>query len=141
VRNQQAHQTGSGARVYLVEDSPVILQLLTERIEALGATVIGHADTASMAISDISILQPDVVTLDIRLKAGTGFDVLEGIEINHEGELPLRIMLTNYATTAYRDAAHRLGVDHFFDKARQLPEMLALVASVEPHAELRGPTM
>ena len=132
---------GAGTRVYVVEDSPLILQLLTERIEALGATIVGHADTASAAISDIAILQPDVVTVDIRLRAGTGFDVLEGIEINHEGDPPVRIMLTNYATDAYRAAAHRLGVDHFFDKARELPEMLAFVASVQPHSELRGPAM
>jgi CheY-like chemotaxis protein len=116
-------------RVYVVEDSPIILNLLVELIETTGATIVGHADTASDAISDIAALHPDVVTVDIRLRQGTGFDVLEGIAINHEDHPPLPIVLTNYTNDAFRDAARRLGVTHFFDKAREIREVLGVLAS------------
>ena len=120
-----------GTRVYLVEDSPIIRRLLTELIEATGATIVGYADTASAAITDISALRPNVVTVDIRLEAGTGFDVLEALAISHdEGSAPLRIVLTNYATDAYRDAAQQLGADHVFDKAMQIREVLTVLESL-----------
>ena len=117
--------------VYLVEDSPIVLRGLTELIEAAGAaTVVGHADTASVAIADIAALHPDAVTVDIALKGGNGFDVLEAIAINSEGHPPLRIVLTNYTFVSYRDAAHQLGADYFFDKAKQIPEVLTVLESL-----------
>ncbi|HEY3178989.1 MAG TPA: response regulator [Casimicrobiaceae bacterium] len=117
-------------RVYLVEDSPIILQRLIELIEPTGATVVGHADTASAAIADIAALHPDAVTVDITLKQGNGFDVLEAIAVNSEGHPPLCIVLTNYTFGSYRDAAHHLGADHFFDKAKQIPEVLTVLDSL-----------
>ena len=133
-----SHEAESRPRVYLVEDSPIIRNLLIELIETTGAMVVGHADTATHAISDIAALHPDVVTLDIMLKAGTGFDVLEGIAINHDDVPPVRIMLTNYSNSAYREAARRLGATHFFDKAREIREVLGVLASFEPQLASRG---
>ena len=115
-------------RVYLAEDSPIIRRLLTELIEGAGAMVVGHADTASEAIADIAALHPDAVTIDIRLKDGTGFDVLEALAIS--GEAPTRIVLSNYAQDAYRSAAEQLGAEHFFDKAMQIPDVVDVVRSL-----------
>lgn len=117
--------------VYLVEDSPIILRILVEQIEAADtATVVGHADTASAAIADIASLHPDAVTVDITLKQGNGFDVLEAIAINSEDHPPVRIVLTNYTFAAYRDAANELGADYFFDKAKQIPEVITVLDSL-----------
>ena len=119
------------ASVYLVEDSPVISDLLTELIETTGATVVGHADTASAAIADIAALSPDAVTIDLSLRTGSGFDVLEALAINRdECNAPLRIVLTNYITDAHREAAQGLDADYFFDKAMQIREMLSVLASL-----------
>ena len=38
--------------VYVVEDSPIVSNLLTELIEATGATVVGHADWTSQDLMD-----------------------------------------------------------------------------------------
>jgi len=123
--------------VYLVEDSPIILDRLTELIEEAGvATIVGCADTASAAIADIAALHPDAVTVDITLKRGNGFDVLEAINIGSEGHPPLRIVLTNYTFASYRDAAHHLGADYFFDKAKQITGVLTALESLsksKPH--------
>ena len=119
--------------VYLVEDSPIIRRLLVELIEDAGAaTVVGHAETASSAISDIAALHPDAVTIDIALKGGNGFDVLEAIAINSEDHPPVRIVLTNHTFSSYRDAANELGADYFFDKAKQMPEVITVLDSLNP---------
>ena len=114
--------------VYLVEDSPIILRLLIELMESIGATVIGHAETAKRAIADIAKLHPDAVTIDIRLKQGSGFDVLEALSINQEDRPPLRVVLSNYKNDAYQSAAQELGADYFLDKATQMPQLLAALA-------------
>jgi DNA-binding NarL/FixJ family response regulator len=123
--------------VYLVEDSPIILDRLTELIEEAGvATIVGSADTASAAIADIAALHPDAVTVDITLKGGNGFDVLEAINISSEDHPPLRIVLTNYTFASYRDAARQLGADYFLDKAKQITGVLTALESLgksNPH--------
>ena len=123
-----------GATVYLVEDSTIICRLLTELIEAAGAKVVGQAATASEAIADIVEVRPHAIIVDVRLREGTGFDVLEAVAINSDGEPPRRIVLTNFATDPYRIAARQLGVDHFFDKATDMREAVALAASMESTA-------
>ena len=123
--------------VYLVEDSPIILDRLTELIEEAGvATIVGSADTASAAIADIAALHPDAVTVDITLKRGNGFDVLEAINTSSEDHPPLRIVLTNYTFASYRDAARQLGADYFLDKAKQITGVLTALESLgqsNPH--------
>ena len=116
--------------VYLVEDSPIMRRVLMELIETTGATVVGHADTASTAITDIAALHPDAVTIDISLKKGTGFDVLEAIAINDEGHPPVRIVLTNHTSDVYREAAQELGAEHFFDKAVQMRSVVRVLESL-----------
>ena len=123
--------TTRAVRVYLVEDSPIIRRLLVELIEDSGAaTVVGHADTALAAINEIAALHPDAVTVDITLKEGNGFDVLEAIAINSEDHPPVRIVLTNYTFGSYRDAANELGADYFFDKSTQFGAVKMLLQSI-----------
>jgi two-component system response regulator DevR len=116
-------------RIYLVEDSPNIRNLLIDLIQPTGATVIGHASNAREALADIDELHPDVITVDILLGSGNGFDVLKGIAKKRRVDQPLRIVLTNYGTPPYRDEARRLGAEYFFDKATEIREVLTVLAS------------
>jgi DNA-binding NarL/FixJ family response regulator len=108
----------SALKVYLVEDSPAIL----ERLEALLATVegahtIGRASCASEAIEGILAGQPDLVVLDLKLAEGSGFDVLRAVR----GAAPgIDVyMLTNFASEPYRRLAERLGARNLFDKTTE----------------------
>src|SRR5512141_3207829 len=69
--------THMSLRVYLVEDCPLGRERLQESLQKDGATVVGHADDATTAITEIAALRPDVVVLDIALREGTGFHVLD----------------------------------------------------------------
>ena len=122
-------------RIYLVEDSPIILNLLTELIHSTGATIVGHSDNARAAVAEIDALHPDVITVDILLRSGNGFDVLREIAKKNTDEQPIRIVLTNYTMPAYRDAAQRLGAEHFFDKATEIREVLTVLASTMPNSD------
>jgi DNA-binding NarL/FixJ family response regulator len=115
-------------RVYLIEDSPPVLNLLEELVETAGATVVGHADTASAAVSDIASLHPDAVIIDIALRIGSGFDVLEAMAINDEIASPVPIVLTNHASDAFRNAAVNLGVRYFFDKSKEIDRAFDLLS-------------
>jgi DNA-binding NarL/FixJ family response regulator len=114
-------------RVYLVEDSAIMSPVLRTLIEAVGARIVGNSGAAKPAIEDIKVLRPDVVVVDIGLREGSGFDVLKAL-FNEMGTAgPARMVLTNYALEPYRKAAQRWGASHFFDKSKQIPEMLRVL--------------
>jgi DNA-binding response OmpR family regulator len=75
-------------RVYLVEDSSIMSNLLWTLVRANGATVVGRSDAAPAAIDDILRLRPDLVVIDIGLKKGNGFDVLKALENQTGGKRP-----------------------------------------------------
>jgi DNA-binding NarL/FixJ family response regulator len=69
------------------------------------------------AIERINKLLPDVVTLDISLKPGSGISVLENIKKQHP-EIKV-IVLTNYTDEFSANSCKRAGADYFFDKTFQ----------------------
>jgi CheY-like chemotaxis protein len=118
-------------RVYLVEDSPQVCELLDELVEMSGAVVVGRSDAAPAALSDIASLHPDAVIIDIALRVGNGFDVLEAIAINDDEHSPVPIVLTNHAAEPYREAARALGVRYFFDKSTQIADALDVLSGAD----------
>jgi CheY-like chemotaxis protein len=115
-------------RVYVVEDSPRVCELLDELVEESGGVVVGHSDSAPAALSDIASLRPDAVIIDIALRVGNGFEVLEAIAINDDEQSPVPIVLTNHTVEAYREAARALGVRYFFDKSTQIGDAVDLLS-------------
>ena len=104
--------------VFIVEDSAAMLKNLQSTLSSIpGVTVIGHAADESCAIERIDALYPDVVTLDLRLQAGSGFGVLENIK-KHHAEIKV-VVLTNCSENAYVDRCMNAGADYFFDKSFQ----------------------
>ena len=101
-------------------------------MEEDGEKVVGHADDATTAIAEIAALHPDAVVVDIALREGTGLHVLKEIGELPEEDRPARVVLTNFNREWYRDAAKRLGADYFFDKSREIPEMLDVLRSMMP---------
>jgi DNA-binding NarL/FixJ family response regulator len=114
-------------RVYLVEDSAIMSPVLRTLIEAIGAKIVGNSGAAPAAIEDIRVLRPEVVIIDIGLREGSGFDVLKALSTETGTGGPARIVLTNHAIDPYRKAAKRWGATYFFDKSKQIPEMLRVL--------------
>ena len=113
-------------RVYLVENSAILLNLLMEMLEHMtGVSIVGHSASATTAISEISALVPDVVIVDIALQSGNGFDVLKTLAPG--GKRPVRIVLTNYATPEVKRRCVALGADAVFDKSTEIEELIECV--------------
>ena len=116
-------------RVYIVEDSAILRTLLVSAIEAAGADVVGCSVDAEHAIEDLFAFQPDVVVVDISLKAGSGFDVLKALQEHTLVPDATKVVLTNHATDEYREICTLLGADRFFDKM-ETAKALAFISTL-----------
>ena len=118
----------SALRVYLVEDSPAILERLEAMLAAVeGTRTVGHASRAAEAIEGILAEHPDMVVLDLKLADGSGFDVLRAV---HRAAPGIDVyMLTNFASEPYRRLAERLGARDFFDKTTEFERVRETILS------------
>ena len=126
-------------RIYLVEDSPVLLRLLLELLEGIrGALIVGHSGRADEAIAQIAECKPDAIVADLMLQSGTGFDVIEAVT-RRDAHPPLTVVLTNFTMSHYRERAARLGVAHFFAKSTDILKVLRLMSDLaEAHRQRAG---
>ncbi len=122
-------------RVFIVEDSPVIRERLTESVSSPGRIeVVGYAESEANALAALRHAEWDAVILDLQLKEGNGLRVLKALREGREGKLV--IVLTNYAFPQYRQRSEQLGADYFFDKSREyhrVREVLEQRAAVAHH--------
>ncbi len=110
--------------VLLVEDSPRIAERMRELLQQEGLRVLATVDDEPSAIRALRDMPVDVLILDLQLRTGTGFGVLEALG----PQRPPTIVMTNYALPQYRERARKLGVEHFLNKAmdfERLPEIVA----------------
>jgi len=122
-RSSPIFEKGVDMKVFLVDDSAIVLEKLAAMISGIeGVEIAGQAMNARDAIQSIVKLKPDVVILDIRLNGGgSGIDVLK--EIKKEIPPPIVIMLTNYPYPQYRKKCQALGADYFFDKVAEIEKI------------------
>ena len=125
-------------QVYVVEDSPIIRRLLASTIEAARAELIGSSAGAQTAIAELSVLQPDLILIDISLDSGSGFDVLRALQERNLGPSAIKVVLTNHANPEYQNLSLSLGADSFFDKASETSQVLALIGALAAEKRRRG---
>lgn len=114
-------------QVYVVEDSPLLVQMLASTIEFAGAQLAGHNDSAQQAINEISALQPDLILIDISLNRGNGFDVLRLLRHRGLAQSACKVVLTNHANAEYRALSFRLGANQFYDKSFEMLKVSDLI--------------
>lgn len=120
-----APERACALRVYVVEDSVIIRQNLVAALEELvGIASMGYADNEDDARA--WLVDPhsswDLAIVDICLKHGTGFGVLQACR----ARAPDRkiVVLTNYATSGVRERCLELGADTVFDKSAEIDGLL-----------------
>ena len=116
-------------RVILVEDSPRIADRIRDLLQTeVGAEVVHVAVDEQGAIRAAQDYDADVMILDLQLRHGTGFGVLQALGSGR----PTTIIMTNYALPQYRAKAVKLGVEYFLDKSvdfERLPEIFAEISN------------
>ena len=117
---------GADLAVLLVEDSPRIAERLRELLtQDGGVRVLATVEDEISAIRALREMKVDVLILDLQLRTGTGFGVLESVGLKR----PLTIVMTNYALPQYRERARQLGVEHFLNKEKDFERLPEIVAS------------
>jgi DNA-binding NarL/FixJ family response regulator len=110
--------------VLLVEDSRVLAERLREALTSIdNVEVIGAVSDESAAVAAAREKRPDVIVLDLQLKEGTGFGVLQQLGKAR----PVIIVFTNYMLPEYQRLASSMGVEHFLNKSEdyeRLPQLI-----------------
>jgi DNA-binding NarL/FixJ family response regulator len=102
--------------VVIVEDSELIQKWLERLLLAIpGVNVVGIAAAEDEAIEMIERLRPGVVTLDVALSPGNGFNVLKALR--EKGNDCKALVLTNQDLAGLRPTAQKYGADGLYDKS------------------------
>ncbi len=113
-------------RLVIVDDSHVLCHRLEGLLnEVENVQVVGWAQDMRSGLEMVESLQPDVVTLDIKMPGENGLVLLE--KIKQLERSPVVIMLTNYPYSAYRRKATDLGAEYFFDKSTELLQVIRVL--------------
>lgn len=115
-------------RVLLVEDSRVLAERLAESLAPLaGIELVAAVADESSAVRVAAEGNVDVIILDLQLKRGTGFGVMQRLGAKR----PTIIVFTNYVLPEYQRRAEALGVDYFLNKARDYERLPLLLQELE----------
>ena len=122
-----ASSSSNGAgllRILIVEDSKVLVERLRETLSAFdNIEVVGAVDEESSAVEAAKNGNIDAIVLDLQLKTGTGFGVVQRLG----KQRPTIIVFTNYVLPEYERRAKDLGIKYFLNKAadyERLPQLL-----------------
>jgi two-component system, OmpR family, response regulator len=120
-------------KVLLVEDSRVLAERLRESLDGLqNVEVVGSVADETSAVAAVLKQKVDVIILDLQLREGTGFGVLQQLGKTR----PKIIVFTNYMLPEYQRLASSFGVEYFLNKAvdyERLPQLLQEIGASRPH--------
>ena len=124
-------------RVFVIEDSPILLERIAEAIaDQPSLLLVGTADCEKDAVQKIRSLKPAAVVVDIKLRVGNGLNVLAQLNWDdNQGKKPKIVVFTNYPRQEYLRNSKQLGADYFLDKSTQfsdLPKVLIGLSEDEP---------
>jgi len=89
---------------------------------------IEEAESAEKLLAILSGIPPSLIFLDIHLPGGNGLKMTRKIKMLYP-QIPV-VVLTNFDSNDYRQAAYRLGADYFVSKsAIKIKELLNLIRS------------
>jgi CheY-like chemotaxis protein len=114
------------ARVYVLDDSPVVLAMTVEGLRSAGYEARGATDLAALDAL-LREAEPDCVLLDVRMPEMFGDDVLEFLRT--EKRLSARLLLfSDVSDEELAARARRVGADGTVPKSRGMEALLASVA-------------
>jgi len=112
-------------RTFIVEDNPTIREALAGTLREVGRVdPVGQAESELDGIRWLTgnLSQWDLAVVDLFLKDGTGFSVLEACR-NREPTQKM-VVLSNHLTPETRRKCMQLGADAVFDKATEIDDLI-----------------
>ena len=121
-------------RVFLVEDSPHVRDLLLDFLNEPGEVeIVGYADTETDSVGAILADPVDVVIVDLRLREGSGMAVIEKLRQANLQLQPKIIVFTNHPFPEIRARAMQIGADYFFDKSADYNSIRTTLQALRAH--------
>ena len=121
-------------RILIVDDHPLIREGVAALVSRQSdMEVCGEAADVSEALAQIALLKPDLVILDISLKAGTGLDVIKQLQPaqrvkGDHGSVGVRILVHSmYDDSLYAERVLQAGAMGYVNK-QEAPELLIAAA-------------
>ena len=115
-------------RVLLVEDSRVLAERLREALDTIeGVEVIASVADEASAVAAAREHDVDVIILDLQLRQGTGFGVVQQLG----DERPVIVVFTNYSLPEYQRRADDLGIEYFLNKSLDYERLPLLIQELE----------
>ena len=119
----------------IVEDSPMMRQLLVQALVRLKGLAITEADDGVVALKKIRSMHFDIVMTDINMPVMDGLKLIQSIRSDEvHAETPI-VVITTESSPADRDRALALGASAYITKPIQESQVLAVVGKllgVEP---------
>jgi DNA-binding response OmpR family regulator len=115
------------ARVFVVEDDPVMLRMVGDYLEQHNMPVVSASGRQEM-VQHFAVHKPDLVILDLRLGQEEGFDLLR--EIRSRSDVPVIITTGHRRDEIDRVVGLELGADDYVTKPFSLRELLARIRAV-----------
>jgi len=103
-------------RILLVDDHPLVREALAARIgQQPDLVVCGEADDVASGTRSVIELKPDLVTVDLTLKSGSGLDLIRAIRgYRHDTRV---LVVSMHADTADVERALQVGAEGYVSKA------------------------
>ena len=117
-------------KVMVVEDSALIVQRLYSILSEINfIKSIAHAKNGEEALTLMSLINPELILLDIKMPGINGIEVLKQIKKTHTDTKI--VMLTNYPNMQYKELCIGLGADHFLDKSTEFDRIGDIISAMQ----------
>jgi DNA-binding NarL/FixJ family response regulator len=125
-------------RLLIVDDHAIVREGLKKALVEAGFTEILEAHSVATARAQIALINPEVITIDIHLPDGTGFELIHWIR-SISKEIAI-VVLTLQDDTNSVIAAMKAGASSFVCKSEPIPQLLvaieqALIAPLKFHSQ------
>ncbi|MGZ8921174.1 MAG: response regulator [Limisphaerales bacterium] len=128
-KDRSSSETASKSRVYLIDDHPLLVQGITELVNAEpDLLVVGSTAEWTSALKQIPVLKPDVVVLDITLAKANGIEVLKNLRV-HFPDLKV-LMLSMHDENLYAMRSVRAGAHGYIMKMSATEEVVAAIRRI-----------
>jgi DNA-binding NarL/FixJ family response regulator len=128
------------ASVYLIDDHPVIVEGITQLINAEpDLRVVGSSATWTTALTEIEKLKPKIVVLDVTLANANGVEVLKNLRVHFPDQRVL--MLSMHDENLYATRSMKAGAYGYLMKASASDEVVIAIKQILKGEIYLSPTM
>lgn len=116
-------------RVFVVDDSEVIRELISVNLELEGFEVVTAFDGQD-CLDKVAVVAPDVITLDVVMPRLDGFQTAQRLRARPDtAKIPI-VLVTARAQTSDLAQGERIGVDAYVTKPFEPEELVRVVRNL-----------